>query len=248
VTNSPSAGTSHELFKAERKKQRNRWADFLNRLEVFRDQIAPSEFGCLYKQVSPFSMMSHARLKGIFRGVRDVVRRKVKGDLVECGTARGGCSALMGLTCRQIQTSRKIWVYDTFEGLPAPTQEDPDFDLAKSFEGDCRGDYDEVRELFERFQILDDVQMVKGLFQDTLPSSEIQQIALLHLDGDWYDSTWVCLEQLYDKVTPGGVIQIDDYGHWAGARKALHKFFDQRKIQVDLQYLDYTGRQFIKPS
>lgn len=89
--------------------------------------------------------------------------------------------------------------------------------------------------------------MVKGLFQDTLPHSEIQHIALLHLDGDWYDSTRVCLEQLYDKVSPGGVIQIDDYGHWAGARKALHEFFDHRKIQVDLKYLDHTGRQFIKP-
>ena len=70
-----------------------------------------------------------------------------------------------------------------------------------------------MRELFERFQILDEAQMVKGLFQDTLPHSEIQHIALLHLDGDWYDSTRVCLEQLYDKVSPGGVIQIDDYGH-----------------------------------
>ena len=89
--------------------------------------------------------------------------------------------------------------------------------------------------------------MVKRFFQDTLPHSEIQHIALLHLDGDWYDSTRVCLEQLYDKVSPGGVIQIDDYGHWAGARKALHEFFDQRRIQVDLKYLDYTGRQFIKP-
>ena len=196
MTNSPPAGTSHEFFKAERKKQRNRWADLLNRFEGFLDQIAPGEFGCLYKQVRPFSMMSHARLKGIFRGVRDVIHRKVKGDLVECGTARGGCAALMGLTCRQSQTSRKIWIYDTFEGLPAPTQEDPDFDLAKSREGDCRGDFDEVRELFERFQILDEVQMVKGLFQDTLPHSEIQHIALLHLDGDWYDSTRVCLEQL----------------------------------------------------
>ena len=152
----------------------------------------------------------------------------------------------MGLSCRARGEARKLWIYDTFEGLPPPSEDDPDYELAKAREGECRGEYDEVRGLLERLQILDGVQMVKGLFQDTVPVTEVEQISLLHLDGDWYDSTMVCLEHLYDKVSPGGVIQIDDYGHWAGARKALHEFLDRRGDKVSLRYLDYTGRQFVK--
>lgn len=84
--------------------------------------------------------------------------------------------------------------------------------------------------------------------QAVVPTAEVRQIALLHLDIDRYESARVCLDHLYDKVTPGGIIQVDDYGHWAGARNALHEFFDHRGIQADLKYLDYTGRQFRKPA
>jgi len=70
---------------------------------------------------------------------------------------------------------------------------------------------------------------------------------VLHLDGDWYESVRVCLEYLYDRVTPGGVIQIDDYGHWEGARRAVDEFISNRGIRAPLRQLDYTGRQLIKP-
>ncbi|MDB4458974.1 TylF/MycF family methyltransferase [bacterium] len=236
-----------DSFKAERKQQRDRWVDFKSSMAKFRDGILPSEFGKLYHKVLPYSMMSYARLKGIHSGACDVISGGVAGDFVECGTARGGGAALMGLTCRQQGETRNLWIFDTYEGLPEPTADDPDYELAKKLVGKCRGEYDEVRGLLERLEILGGVQMVKGLFQDTVPVSDVGAIALLHLDGDWYDSTMVCLEHLYDKVTPGGVIQIDDYGHWAGARKALHEFLDARGIEVELKYLDYTGRQFIKP-
>lgn len=88
---------------------------------------------------------------------------------------------------------------------------------------------------------------MKGLFQNTVPGATIGQIAFLHLDGDWHDSTAVCLEHLYDKVSPCDIVQVDDYDHWAGTLKALHEFFDKRAIRVDLNYLDYIGRQFFKP-
>ena len=238
---------SSESFRAERKQHRDRWADLKNSLARFRDGILPGAFGKLYQQVEPYSMMSYARLKGIYTGACDVLNRGIKGDFVECGTARGGCAALMGLTRAQRNDSRQIWIFDTFEGLPPPSEGDPDYDLAKTREGTCRGEYDEVKGLLEKLDVFKDVKMVKGLFQDTVPVSDVGAISLLHLDGDWYDSTKVCLDGLYDKVTPGGVIQIDDYGHWAGARKALHEFFDARAISVTLKYLDYTGRQFFKP-
>jgi len=244
----PSPASSTQSFRAERKRQHNRLADWANRLAEWRDRLLPGEFGRLYHHIRPHSMMSHPRLRGIHRAIREAAERNVPGDLVECGTARGGCAALMGLACRARGPLRELWVFDTFEGLPPPGKNDPDYELAKNYIGDCRGELEEVRGLLERFGVLEGAHLVKGLFQDTVPTAEVRQIALLHLDGDWYDSTRVCLEHLYDKVSPGGIIQVDDYGHWAGARKALHEFFDLRGIRVDLNYLDYTGRQFRKPA
>jgi SAM-dependent methyltransferase len=236
-----------ESFRDARKQQRNPLADLTNRAAEWRDRLIPGEFGRLYREVSPYSMMSHARLKGIYDGICNVLQRGVPGDFVECGTARGGCAALMGLTSQARQAARNIWVFDTFEGLPPPSPDDPEYEYAKSKVGTCRGDLEEVQGLLRRLGLLERTRLVKGLFQDTVPMTDVGQIALLHLDGDWYESTRVCLEHLYDKVAPGGIIQIDDYGHWAGARKALHEFFEARKIHVELSYLDYTGRQFVKP-
>lgn len=244
----PSPTTAAQSFRAERKRHHNRWVDGLNALAELGDRLLPGEFGRLHQRIAPHSMMSYPRLKGIYDAVGDVLRREIAGDLVECGTARGGCAALMGLTCRQRGQPREMWVFDTFEGLPPPSPADPDYELARTSVGTCRGDFSEVRGLLERLGVLEGAHLVKGLFQDTVPTAGVRQVALLHLDGDWYESTRVCLEHLYDKVTPGGIIQVDDYGHWAGARKALHEFFDQRRIQVDLKYLDYTGRQFRKPA
>ena len=101
--------------------------------------------------------------------------------------------------------------------------------------------------LFEQLKIGDQVQFTKGLFQDTLPASDVSQIALLHIDGDWYESVKTCLDNLYDKVAPGGIIQIDDYGDWKGARKATDEFFGRRGIRVTLKRLDYSGRFLVKP-
>jgi len=192
-------------------------------------------------------MCSNARLRGLYRALHYVVSRNIAGDVVECGSAQGGSAALMALTLRQLNSQRKLWLFDTFEGLPAPTSQDPDFELADLFTGTCVGTLSEVRELFQRLEILEDVEFVKGLFQRVLPITHIPAISVLHIDGDWYESVKVCLDFLYDKVVPGGVIQFDDYGYWKGARKAVDEFFDQREIQVPLRRLDYSGRFLIKP-
>ena len=212
------------------------------------DRVSPSEFSSLYRQVRTHTMCGNARLRGLHRALRYVVSRDIPGDVVECGAARGGSAALMALTLRQLKSQRKIWVFDTFEGLPAPTPQDPDFELADLFTGTCVGTLDEVRGLFKRLGVADNVAFVKGLFQETLPVTPVSTIAVLHIDGDWYESVKTCLECFYDKVVPGGVIQLDDYGYWEGARKAVREFLDQRKIEVPLQRLDYSGRFFIKPA
>jgi hypothetical protein len=211
------------------------------------DLISPSEFSSLYRQVRSYTMCSNARLRGLYRAVRHVVQRQIPGDIVECGSARGGSGALMGLTLRRLGSQRDLWVFDTYEGLPAPSSQDPDFELAELFTGTHVGTLSEVRELFQRLNIADNVQFVKGLFQETLPGVPIGQIAVLHIDGDWYESVKVCLDCLYDKVVDGGVIQFDDYGYWKGARRATDEFLEKRGIEAALQRLDYSGRTLIKP-
>ena len=211
------------------------------------DLVSPSEFSSLYRQVRAYTMCSNARLRGLHRAVRYAVAHGIPGDVVECGSARGGSAALMGLTLRRLGARRKVWLFDTFEGLPAPTANDPDFEIADLFTGTCIGTLDEVRRLFQRLNVVEGAEFVKGLFQHTLPVAPISQIAVLHIDGDWYESVKVCLDQLYDKVVPGGVIQLDDYGYWLGARRAVDEFFERRGIQADLQRLDYSGRSLVKP-
>ena len=212
-----------------------------------RDRVSQGEFARLYRLVRPYTMSSNARLRGLYSAVRHAILNNTLGDVVECGTARGGSAALMGLTLSRLGARRTLWVFDTFEGLPPPTLDDPDFETAKLYTGECRGELDEVAALFGRLGILSNSRFIKGLFQETLPTCAIEKIAVLHIDGDWYESVRVCLDHLYERVSPGGIIQIDDYGHWAGARKAVDEFLSQRAIDAPLRRLDYTGRQFIKP-
>lgn len=228
-------------------KIRQRINDLPWRLAEFREQIFPIEFTRLRSAVSPYTMLGYGRLRGLHRAVRHAVKNHIAGDIVECGTARGGSAALMGLTLQQLGAARALWVFDTFAGLPPPTEKDPDYEIARHYTGTCRGELDEVMDLFRNLNILDRAWFVEGLFEETLRTSSISRIAVLHIDGDWYESVRVCLEALYDRVSFGGVIQIDDYGHWAGARKAVDEFFKERSIHASLKYLDYTGRQFIKP-
>ena len=211
------------------------------------DLISPSEFASLYRQVRSYTMCSNARLRGLHRAVRHVEKHRIPGDIVECGSARGGSAALMGLTLLRLRSQRNLWLFDTYEGLPAPSAQDPDFELAELFTGTHVGTLSEVRELFQRLEIGENVQFVKGLFQETLPVIAMGQIAVLHIDGDWYESVKVCLECLYDKVVGGGVIQFDDYGYWKGARRATDEFLEKRGIEAALQRLDYSGRMLIKP-
>ncbi len=152
------------------------------------------------------------------------------------------------------------WLFDSFEGLPQPTKVDGSFasslaDGLVSGElkpiGECVGSENNVQELF--FKKLgfkkENIHIVKGWFQDSLPrtSKEIKEIALLRLDGDWYESTKVCLENLYPKVVKGGYVIFDDYGCWEGCRIATDEYFKKNNIKAGLIRIDATGFYFKKP-
>jgi predicted O-methyltransferase YrrM len=211
------------------------------------DSFSPQEFSVLYRKVRHYTMCSNSRLRNLHRGILQVLQEDIAGEIVECGCAKGGSAALMALALRRHGSRRQVWLFDTFEGLPPPTLEDPDYEIAISFTGEFVGTLQEVEFLFKQHQLLAQVRFVKGLFQDTLSAADIPKIALLHIDGDWYESVKVCLETLYDKVTPGGIIQFDDYGYWKGARKAVDEFIAKRRISMPLQQIDYSGRSLLKP-
>ena len=199
--------------------------------------------------VHRYTLMSLANLRQMYRNVTTVVDEGIRGDLAECGCARGGNAAFLGRILKQKQAlpQRQVWLFDTFEGLPAPTANDPDYEQAKEHTGGCLGTLDEVRGLIARSGIEEHYRFVKGLFQETLARTDTGALAVLHVDGDWYDSTLCVLNELYDRVTPGGFIQIDDYHHWEGCRKATDEFLRQRGPTVKLEHTGSTAVYFRKP-
>jgi hypothetical protein len=201
----------------------------------------------IYRQVRGYTLCGYPRLKSLFDAVQHVGHQGIAGACVECGTARGGSAALMGLAAQSSPARRTVWAFDTFAGLPPPTQEDPDFADAVRFTGQCRGELGEVQALVSRLGLRDQVRLIPGHFTDTLPCTDTGPIAVLHLDCDWYHSVRVSLDHLYPRVVPGGVIQIDDYGRWQGARRAVDEFLAEQRTLIPLHWVDYNARRWVKP-
>lgn len=186
--------------------------------------------------IEPYTMMPDARLVRLERSVRALITAGVEGDIVECGSARGGSAALMAVCLKRQKSDKKIHLFDTFDGLPEPTDDDPEH--AAEWVGKCRGGLDEVQELFDSLEVRDRAVFVKGRFDETLAYHAPQRVALLHLDADWYESTKICLDVLWDKLVPGGIMQVDDYGTWDGCRKAVDEFFEARGITAAKHFID----------
>jgi len=167
----------------------------------------------------------------------------IPGAFVECGVAEGGTALLLGMIAKR--QGRRLWVFDTFEGLPPLTANDPDYDKAVTFTGLCRGELPDIERLFRAHGVWDRTTAVKGLFQDTLPCTDLPDIAFMHLDGDWYDSTRACLTYLWPRLAPGGIVQFDDYGAWQGCRKAVDEYSADQPIRVEM--IDDHGAVIRKP-
>jgi O-methyltransferase len=212
----------------------------------------------LVHSVMPYSLVGSSGLEATYDAAAAVIAGAIPGDFVECGVAQGGCSALMAMVANTDSSRRKMWLFDSFQGIPDPTAED--FDEAKAVTGEhirplvrgsCLGTKSTVESvLFSTFGLSrDSVCLVEGWFQDTLPvyRDRIGPIALLRLDGDWYESTLCCLHNLYDHVSPGGYIIIDDYGSCFGCKKAVHEFLDSKDVKVRLIPDGRGGVLFSKP-
>ena len=175
-----------------------------------------------------YTMTGRKRLDALERCIEDVLNDKVPGDIVETGVWRGGSMMLAkAILNKRGDTARKIWLADSFEGMPVPCETDKSKSLQEDFsDRDFLVATDEqVRANFERFGLLDDrVMFLKGWFCDTLPSAPIEQLSILRLDGDLYESTKDALMALYDKLSVGGYAIVDDYYSWPGCKLAVDEY------------------------
>lgn len=190
------------------------------------------------------TMIGRKRLDHLHACLDTILAEGIPGDVIETGVWRGGATVFMRahLAAHGV-ADRTVWVADSFAGLPKPeVKEDIGYDLSKRHHPILAIDQDRVRALFERYDLLDDqVRFLPGWFRDTLPTAPIKQLALLRLDGDLYESTMDALLALYDKVSPGGFIIVDDYGALPPCRQAVEDFRATRGIEAPLEHIDWTG-------
>lgn len=217
------------------------------------------EFLDLYVQCREYTMTSWERLYALHNAVLYVVSNKIPGDFVECGVWRGGSMRLVALTLLRLGVKdRVLFLYDTFEGMTEPTERDVDLhgnraadDWTQVQRRGVKWAYaplEEVRETIASTGYpMEQINMVKGPVESTIPATVPQRIALLRLDTDWYESTKHELEHLYPKLAPEGVLALDDYGHYRGARQAVDEFFARMERKPLLHRTDYACRFAVKP-
>ena len=215
----------------------------------------------IYEACRAYTMTSVERMYALFKAVKYLEDAGIDGDIVECGVWRGGSMMVAAYTLLALgSTARNLYLFDTYEGLPRP-EEDKDMDIwgnraidgwLPRSAGEEKSHWAEASEEEVKANLLSTrypasrLHLVKGMVERTIPDSVPQHIALLRLDTDWYASTKHELEHLFPKLSRHGVLIIDDYGHFKGARKAVDEFISTRRIPLLLNRIDYTGRLAIK--
>lgn len=215
----------------------------------------------VYSKVKPYTMTSAERIFGLVEAVKYITTNDIQGDIVECGVWKGGSMMCIAEVLKQQQDDRRrLFMYDTYEGMSAPTSNDVSFAGEKAdallrkenrekdpggvWAYSSLGDVQQAMRLTGYDESL--INFVKGKVEDTIPATLPGSIALLRLDTDWYESTKHELTHLFPLLVKGGVLIIDDYGFWKGARKAVDEYIAENKIQILLCRMDETGRIAIR--
>ncbi len=217
------------------------------------------EFKELYSFCGSYTMTSVERMYSLYISTKYIIENNIEGDFVECGVWKGGSAMLIAkyLKMKKIE-SRKIYLYDTFEGMTKPSKFDisyegnlaiDEFSKQKTSEDSsnwCESGIEEVKQnMYSTDFNPEKIIFAAGKVEETIPNIiPDNKIALLRLDTDWYASTKHELIHLYHKLAYSGVLIIDDYGHWEGAKKAVTEYFQDKPIL--LNRIDYTGRVGIK--
>ncbi|MER5955061.1 TylF/MycF/NovP-related O-methyltransferase [Streptomyces sp. NPDC001939] len=212
----------------------------------------------IIRAVKPYTMTSPERLNAFILATRHIVKHDIPGDIVECGVWRGGSmQACAKALLAQGDTERDLYLFDTYEGMTPPTEQDLRRDGKSAEEllaaqGKDRpiwavATLDDVKSGFRSVPYPEDrLHFVRGKVEDTVPRQAPEQISILRLDTDWYASTKHELDHLYDRLVPGGVLLIDDYGYWQGSRQAVDEFLEKTGERLLLLRMD-EGRIAVKP-
>jgi O-methyltransferase len=229
---------------------------------------APLPFWCaemarahrtICRRVCPYTMTSPERVAALCQGIAHLERAQIAGAIVECGVWRGGSMMAAALALLRLgSTCRQLFLFDTFQGMPPPTPVDVDWRgrSAVTWLNEKGAEAERVRAccpLQETRAALgltrypwEKIIFIAGRVEETLPREAPERIALLRLDTDWYESTRHELETLYPRLVEGGLLIVDDYGHWQGARRAVDEYFARHEGTIELHPIDYTGRLIIK--
>ena len=213
----------------------------------------------IYDKVRPYTMTSLERVVALSDAIRYLIDNGIDGAIVECGVWKGGSMMAAALTLLDMhKTDRDLFLFDTFEGMTPPSERDRTLRGESAHElmagSDrqsswiwARSPLHEVKEAMTSTGYPSTrVRFVQGRVEDSLPRSAPETIALLRLDTDWYESTRWELEFLYPQLVRGGVLIVDDYGHWEGARRAVDEYIREHGHRLLLNRVDYTGRIAVK--
>ncbi len=233
----------------------------VERLSSPFDIFGNESFMQIYNQCKPYTMTSPERMYSLYLSMNYIIDNRLEGDLAECGVWRGGSSMMMALMLKQKGiTDKKIYLYDTYEGMSAPTEFDTTArgvkastvmtGTSRSKSADsiwCYSPLDEVKgNLYSTGYPKENLFFVQGKVEDTLPDIKPGKLCMLRLDTDFYESTKIELEQLYPLLIEKGILIIDDFGHWDGVKKAVREYFEAHDHHPLLQRIDYTARMMIK--
>jgi hypothetical protein len=213
-----------------------------------------------YRKVQPYTMTSPERIFSLCEAVRYIHTANIEGDIVECGVWKGGSMMAVAETLLSVNdVDRDLYLFDTFEGMAPPTRHDVDISgvTAESLMKRADKVKDESVWCYASLEVVKNavisigypskkIHFIKGMVEQTIPFAAPNKIALLRLDTDWYESTKHEMEHLFPRLTKGGVLIIDDYGHWQGARKAIDEYIKDQGIEILLNRIDYTGRIAVK--
>jgi hypothetical protein len=232
----------------------------IERLKPSFEPVMEQEFREIAGLCKVENGQSTERLYGLYKALEYISKHQIQGDLVECGVFKGLSPMMMAHFLKnRSDFSRKIYLYDTFEGMTAATSADVDMLSGKTAKEEvadvkgrdwntwCCGTLEEVQKnVWETGYPKDKLIFVKGKVEETIPQVIPEQISLLRLDTDWYESTAHELQYLFPRLVRGGILILDDYGHWQGAKKAADEYFAKTGTPILLTRIDYAGRLAVK--
>lgn len=224
------------------------------------ESFIETEFIEIFKETKKYTMTNWVRMYSLYKSVKYIVSNGIQGDFIECGVWRGGSALIMVKTLERLGVfDRTVFLFDTFKGMSKPVKgvdislsggsaiEKWDILQGEGYNNWCYASLEDVKNNFKQVNYPENkIKFIEGDVLETIPETNIDKIALLRLDTDWYESTKIELEYLFPKLQEKGVLILDDFGDWLGAQKATVEYFEKINCELFLHRIDPGARIAIK--